>query len=293
MPAYELLCAGEAFEDLVFFGLPRLPRPGEELKTSALLRTVGGGALITAVAAARLGTRVRVLSGLGSAGVAALRADGVSVRNLKRVREGHAISVAISTRRDRSFVTYNGVNDVLEPRLRMALRTERARHVHLAFMPPDCARWSAIVRRLRRRGITTSWDFGWNEALLSDGAFPKLLAALDYVFVNEKEALLYSRARTRRAAVARLRQLSPNAVIKLGRGRARWVSRRVDLYVAAPRVAVVDTTGAGDAFNGGFLHRLLRGGSPRACLAAGNHVGARSTTAPGGTAALPRTMGRP
>ncbi|MGH7394804.1 MAG: carbohydrate kinase family protein, partial [Candidatus Methylomirabilales bacterium] len=64
---FPLVCAGEAFEDLVFFGLPRVPAPGEELKTSSVLRTVGGGALITAVAAARLGTRTRVVSGLGEA----------------------------------------------------------------------------------------------------------------------------------------------------------------------------------------------------------------------------------
>ena len=40
--AFPLVCAGEAFEDLVFFGLPRVPAPGEELKTSSFLRTVGG-----------------------------------------------------------------------------------------------------------------------------------------------------------------------------------------------------------------------------------------------------------
>lgn len=292
MPRYDLLSAGEAFEDLVFFALPRVPAPGEELKTSSLLRTVGGGALITAVAAARLGTRVRVLSGLGDAGVAALRDDGISVRNLKRPSEGHAVSVAISTPRDRSFVTFNGVNDVLEPRLRAALRTERARHVHLAFMPPDCARWAAIVNGMRARGITTSWDFGWNEALLADKAFPALLAGLDYVFVNEKEALVYSGAATLAAAARHFRRGSRNTVIKLGRRGARWVSAEADLHVAARQVEVVDTTGAGDAFNGGFLHVRLRGGKPRACLAAGNHVGARSTTAPGGTTALPRTVGR-
>jgi sugar/nucleoside kinase (ribokinase family) len=284
----DLLCAGEAFEDLVFFGLPRVPEPGEELKTSSFLRTVGGGALITAVAAARLGTRARVLSGLGEAGVAALRADGVSVRNLKRPGEGHAVTVAISTRRDRSFVTYNGVNDVLEPRLRRALARERARHVHLAFMPPDCARWARILAGLRRRDVTTSWDFGWNEPLVRDPALPRLLAVLDYVFVNEKEVLLYS-GKTRLAeALAHWRGAARNTIVKLGPRGARWVKAGGELRARPPRVKAVDTTGAGDAFNGGFLHALLRGRSPAACLAEGNRVGALSTTAAGGTTALPR-----
>ena len=55
----------------------------------------------------------------------------------------------------------------------------------------------------------------------------------------------------------------------------------------APRVRAVETTGAGDAFNGGFLTAWLNGETPRECLRLGNFVGARSTTAVGGVKALP------
>ena len=44
-----LLCAGEAFEDLIFVGLERLPGPGEEVRTDRFTATIGGGAVITAV----------------------------------------------------------------------------------------------------------------------------------------------------------------------------------------------------------------------------------------------------
>jgi len=71
-------------------------------------------------------------------------------------------------------------------------------------------------------------------------------------------------------------------VIKLGRRGCRWVSSSLDLAARAPRVEVVDTTGAGDAFNGGFLYALLRGSAPRECLRIGNLVGALSTRAAGG-----------
>ena len=61
----------------------------------------------------------------------------------------------------------------------------------------------------------------------------------------------------------------------------------------APRVRAVDTTGAGDAFNGGFLFGLIGGRSPRECLRLGNFVGARSTLAAGGLDALPRRRDLP
>ncbi len=60
----------------------------------------------------------------------------------------------------------------------------------------------------------------------------------------------------------------------------------------APKVTPVDTTGAGDAFNAGFLVRRLAGGTLADCLRAGNRVGAASTQKAGGIDALPRWRGR-
>jgi len=282
----DLLTIGEAFEDLVFFDLPRLPEAGEEMKTSRFTATIGGGAVITAIAAARLGLRTAIVSGLQTSAVRRLRADHVRVRNVKRPHEPHAITGALSTPRDRTFVTFNGVNDWIEPRLAAAAgRLTRAgvRHVHFALAPARCDRWVAIVNRLRALNITTSWDFGWHPFLRAAGDFRRLLSRVDVLFVNEAESKLYAPA----PAEAR------TTVIKLGARGSRWISDGTDTRVAAPRVRAVDTTGAGDAFNGGFLTAYLGGGSPRDCLRFGNEIGARSTLAPGGIAGLPTRSTRP
>ena len=283
----ELLTLGEAFEDLVFLGLDRLPNPGEEVRTSRFVRTVGGGAVITAVAAARLGARCGIWSALGAPAVTRLKADGVTVRNLMRRGEAHAVSAALSTSENRTFVTYNGVNDDLEHRLLVAAPAIRARHVHFAFYPRNCRRWIPQLKRLRARGTTTSWDFGWNEALLDDASFMTLVAELDLLFLNEQEARLYAGRRTLSAAVAAWRRSERAVIVKLGAQGSRWLSRTVDVHVPAPQTRVVDTTGAGDAFNGGVITARLRGQGPAEALRLGNRVGALSTRAAGGLDGLP------
>jgi sugar/nucleoside kinase (ribokinase family) len=279
VPRIDLLTVGEGFQDLIFAGLPRLPRPGEELRTGAFVATIGGGAVITATAAARLGLKSAIVSALSEEAAASLRGDHVRVVNVRRPQELPAVSVSLSTTRDRSFVTFNGVNDRLEGRLPAAIARHPARHVHLAFAPRNCRRWIAIVNRLRKRGVTTSWDFGWNPPLRAAAGFGALINAADLVFMNEAEAALYARAHRR----------ARNVVIKLGRRGSRWGS----VSAPAPRVRAVDTTGAGDAFNGGFLTAWLEGHPSRECLRLGNFVGAQSTRAPGGIDALPTRLTRP
>jgi sugar/nucleoside kinase (ribokinase family) len=255
-----------------------MPRRGEELRTAAFVSTIGGGAVITATAASRLGLRTAVVSALSREAAAALRRDKVRVVNLKRPGEPHAVTVALSDARDRSFVTFNGVNDRLEARLPAAIARQRARHVHFVFAPRHCARWTRIVEGLRARGVTSSWDFGWNPPLRGAAGFSALIEAADLVFLNEAEATLYARGHRR----------ARNIVIKLGARGSRWGT----VSAPAPRVRVVDTTGAGDAFNGGFLVAWLGGATRQECLRLGNFVGAASTLAPGGVLALPTRLAR-
>jgi sugar/nucleoside kinase (ribokinase family) len=293
VPVPRLLTAGEAFEDLVFVGLERLPRPGEEVKTDRFHATIGGGAVITAIGAARLGMSTTILSALSDAASKRLRRERVRVTNLRKPHEPHAITAALSTTSDRAFVTFNGVNAALEPRLRRALATTTATHVHLALGPRDLAAWTRLVSRLRRRRVTVSWDFGWNESLAADEGLDALMDALDLVFLNELEAPLYAHATTLDEAYPRLRTPRSNVIVKLGDQGSRWLRADGDVLMPAPTVDAVDTTGAGDAFNAGFLSAWLRGATPAACLATGNSVGAASTRKAGGLDGLPATRDLP
>ncbi len=289
----QLVCAGEAFEDLIFIGLDRLPDLGEEVKTDRFHSTLGGGAVITAVKAARLGMRTHLVSAISEEACRRLKKERLTITNLKKPHEPHAITAAISTGTDRAFVTYNGVNAHLEDRLARNLagvsrqteagaRARRTSHVHLCFYPHDCRRWTVIVQRLRASGISTSWDFGWNEPLSNDRGLLGLVDALDFVFINDAEARLYTGAASLADAIPKWRERQAITIVKLGQAGAVWLAPDRDLHVAAPRVKAVDTTGAGDSFNAGFLVAWMNGRTPRQCLAAGNKIGADSTRKAGG-----------
>ena len=150
-----------------------------------------------------------------------------------------------------------------------------------------------MVESLRRRGITSSWDFGWNPGLARDPHFRALAVSVDYLFLNRDEALMYSRQRQLVRALARWRRSPRHVIVKLGAGGSRVIgggNEGVDIHATAPKVrVVVDTTGAGDAFNAGFLVARLRGGTIEAALRLANRVGAMSTRRAGGIAGLPRS----
>jgi sugar/nucleoside kinase (ribokinase family) len=278
----QLLCAGEAFEDLIFVGLERLPELGEEVKTDRFAATIGGGAVITAVKAARLGMRTHLISALSDAACKTLAKERVAVTNLRKPGEPHAITAALSTGDDRAFVTFNGVNSKLEERLTRLIPKVETSHLHFCFYPHSCHQWTMILARLRQRGITLSWDFGWNEPLTNDRGLTELIDSLDFVFINNREATLYTGTSSLGDAIPEWRKRKAITIIKLGDQGAVWLAPDKDILVPAPKVKPIDTTGAGDSFNAGFLVAWMHGKTPKQCLAAGNKLGAASTRHAGG-----------
>lgn len=277
----DLVSLGETFEDIIFHDLKSWPQLGREQRCPRLIRTWGGGAMLTAVAAARQGLSVQVVSGLASGAQRFLKRENIKVRNLRRTGESHALTVGLSTTEDRAFVTYPGVNEFLEERFLAALPGLRGRHLHLALEPRNCRAWTQALEQVRGRGLTISWDFGWNEELVKRAGFQLLLNQIDFLFLNESEADLYSGGRdwSRR---------SGTTIIKLGKHGCRaWQGGRKQ-EVPGLSVRAVDSTGAGDAFNGGFLASLLTGNDLKASLRLGNRIGAASTLCAGGLEGLPR-----
>src|SRR5690242_12657460 len=110
-----LMCAGEFFFDVIFYGLQQLPGLGDEVVTEKFALELGGGAAITATVAARLGRRTELVSVLGSTALDAFAREELGRRGVRQelVRQSRkypsgGLSVAVSTARDRYFLTANG-----------------------------------------------------------------------------------------------------------------------------------------------------------------------------------------
>ncbi len=294
--ALEVIVAGNIYCDFVFSGLSSTPLLGEEQRTDRFTLTVGGGAFITAAGLVRLGVRAgaRAYVGrdlLGDFQVAALRREKIDLSQvIRHPTLGAGISVAFSTGADRGFLTYPGCADDSGRRLRTrdlaALR--RAHHVHFPGMPQPFGDRLRLLDGLAAAHVTTSLDIGWNPTRYGDPTFRDVIRRVTIFLPSWRDAQWLTSRTTPEDAVKTLGDLVAVPVIKLGADGAIGLEDGRPVRVGPLRVTPVDTTGAGDAFDAGFLWAYLRGESVRRCLLAGNVCGALSTRAPGGVARFPR-----
>jgi ribokinase len=291
-----LVVFGEFFLDFIFYDLPDVPKLGEEVKTNRFAELPGGGLATTALVAAALGTSTAVITRVGRDALLSpawrkLAASGVSVDacefapNLSTAR-----TVCAAYNGDRMMITHDAINQNLasllsRPRVRRQIRG--ARHLHMACALWPSRTWVPLLRRLRLAGLTVSADVGWNPAMFTSPGLARLFSELDFIFPNELESRALTGERTVERALKRLARWVRVPVIKLGPKGSVALQNGKLVHEPSIRVRSLDATGAGDAFNGGFLHGYLAGWKLEDCLRAGNVCGALATTAAGGCSAIP------
>lgn len=294
MKRWDVVVAGEIYADHIFSGFQRWPAPGEEVHAERYLRELGGGAVNTACGLARLQRRVHLIGLIGEADRAwfetRLQGFGLSANGLRSDALNTGVTVSVSTAEDRSFYTYVGANRRLTELLDDAtIRAEliAARHVHFA-MPLAADLAKRLFPLLRKAGCTTSLDVGFSPDWLRDPANRWTCRAVDYFFPNQNEA----RVLTGDESAEAFREWASSmdmrhGVIKLGAMGAAAVINGELLRVPPPRIDAVDTTGAGDAFDAGFIDGVLNGESIEDCLRRACICGALCTTRAGALDGLP------
>lgn len=297
----DVLVLGDANPDLVLRGDVR-PRFGqsEQLLTAADL-VLGGSGAITAHALARLGVRTALLAAVGDdlfgADVRArLAAAGVDVGSLITVPEPTGLSVVLSDGASRSTLTHIGALDAPPPPWQLPGDIPAARHLHVSSYFLQRRRAAALpdlLRLARTAGLTISLDTNLDPGGRFDG-LAAVLPAVDLLLINADEALALARALTSYDpgddpgyAAELLAVHTSTVVVKDGPNGALLASDHTVLHAPGHAVDLVDTTGAGDTFNAGYLAAFLDGRPPRECLTWAVFAGAAAVTASGGTAGQP------
>lgn len=293
MPKHDVAVIGEIYIDHVFTGFAHWPQPGEEVFARGYTREIGGGATNTACALARLGRSVSLFGVIGVADAgwfeSRLRAFNVSGDNLEKVAGNTGVTVSVSMRDDRSFFSHAGENKMLAPMLRseeFLTSLRQARHVHFAMpLTRDIALY--LLSALRAGGCTTSLDVGFHPEWLRAPENLDICRATDYLLLNEKEAALLAEGDALNYLTLAQQKGLSRPIVKRGSRGAAMIADGTLYDVFPPLVSVVDTTGAGDAFDAGFIDGLLDAAMPEDCLRRACICGALSTQAAGALTALP------
>jgi sugar/nucleoside kinase (ribokinase family) len=295
-PDFDLLVVGELNPDLILTG-DVTPKFGqvEQLLDDATL-TIGSSSAIFACGAARLGLRVAFIGKVGDDEFgrfmrSALEARGVDTSGVvvdPGIKTG--LTVVLSRGNDRAILTYSGSIGALclsEVDLRILVR---ARHLHLGsyFMldalRPDVSRLFEIAGAYK---LTTSLDTNYDPAEQWNGDLPRTLRRAHVFLPNETELTRIAGVPDVAGALAKLSSLIPLIAVK--RGPHGATARRGNEVFDATSIPVnvVDTTGAGDSFDAGFIYGYLNGWDVGRSLRLACVCGALSTRAAGGTTAQP------
>ncbi|MFD0269987.1 carbohydrate kinase family protein [Streptomyces sp. NPDC127106] len=267
--------------------------------TAARIRTLPGGAGANAACwAACAGLAdVRLLARVGAESAQwherALLACGVRPRLVVDPDAPTGTVVALVGKdTERTFLTDSGAALRLSPADWSAGLLDGVAHLHLSgyLYFADSSRELALValRDARARGVPVSVDPASAGFLLTLGPQPFLdaVAGAGVLLPNEDEALLLAglpRTAGAARAAAELSRLVPLVVVTRGAAGALVAQGgRVTAEVAAEPVRAVDSTGAGDAFTGGFLAARLAGADPVGAARAGCRSAARAVTRLGG-----------
>jgi sugar/nucleoside kinase (ribokinase family) len=291
----DVLVAGDLFFDLVLSGFTSWPRPGEEAFATKFHKDVGGGAAITACGLAKLGIRTAIMGSVGKEDgqwmLDQLQARGLDTAQIRESpSEPTAFTVSVSTAQDRTFLTYSGANLQLPIILRGLTgiaSASKARHIHLAHAM-DLQTAQSSFGAISDSGCSLSVDVGWHPEWLAD---PRAMAALNQVdifFPNQREgAAVTTETEPDRILRAFERRGLKRVALKLGADGAALLWDGEIIHQKPGAIEAVDTTGAGDCFDAGFLYAWLRGMAPETCLRAGAACGEMSARTMGGIAGFP------
>lgn len=291
-----ILVIGELNVDLIVSGLPSLPVLGQELLCDDFQMALGSSSAICASWLAALGAAVDFWGKVGRDPygefvVSELDHRGISTDGVIRdpsIRTG--VTVSLTYPQDRAMLTYLGSIAALrldDLGLDLLARYDHLHSASIFLQQGLRPGLPALYRAAQEAGLTTSLDSGWDPEEQWGHDIFDVLPHVDFFVPNEFEAINFTGASTVEQAAAELSRYAGTVVVKLGREGALAYTGEQVWKAPGFKVEVVDTTGAGDAFNAGFLYaRVVESRPMPEALRFANACGAIAVTTIGGAAVL-------
>lgn len=292
---FDLLAVGELNPDLILTGIhDNEPRLGVEQEFGGYRLTLGSSTAICCVLTQRLGLRTAMSACVGDDDYGrfcrqALETERVDTRMVVTqpgVETG--LTVCLPYPSDRLLMTCKGAM-ALDPSAALSdelLRTARHLHVGSFFLQTALRpRLAGLFARARSYELTTSLDTGWDpDQNWLDDDLRAVLAQTSILLPNAMEFERLSGETDVARGVASLRALGVGAVVlKRGAAGAFYAGPDDAVGHSGFEISPRDTTGAGDAFNAGYLMSMLKGAPVADRLAFGNACGALTASTVGGT----------
>jgi len=288
---YDVLVAGEINPDLILSG-DVVPRFGqvEQLVDSATL-SIGSSSAIFSCGTSRLELKTAFIGVCGDDLFGQFMLEEMTKRQVdvspvivdKSGQTG--LSVNLNRGNDRAILTLVGCMVSLRADQVPDTLLAKTRHIHVASYFLQTALQPGLpdlFRRARALGLTVSLDPNFDPSGEWRG-FDELLSLVDVFLPNEKEALGLTGAITVEQALAALARKCPTVAVKLGERGAVAARGAETASAEAIKMEVVDTVGAGDSFDGGFLYAWLNGWNLERGLRLAAACGSLSTRSAGGT----------
>jgi sugar/nucleoside kinase (ribokinase family) len=292
---FDVIVVGELNVDLILNDIEKFPTIGREVLANSMTLTLGSSSAIFASNLSTLGSRTTFCGKLGSDDfgdhvLASLKASAVHTSHIVQSPDvATGATIVLNFGEERAMVTHQGamasfgLDDIPDEAL------SRCKHLHVSSVFLQSKLKNAIIElyaKAKSLGLTTSLDPQWDPAEKWDIDFTALLSYVDVFMPNKKELECVTGIKEMKSALQSLSTATLVVVKNGNQGACLWDGRELIDQPSFLNENVVDSIGAGDSFDAGFIHKFVHGSPVRECLEFAALVGAVNTTRAGGTEAF-------
>jgi len=290
----ELSILGIFVADISFSG-DKIPTTGETILGDNYNIGPGGKGCNQAIAISRLGGKVNFISKLGNdeygkLAITKLEKDNIDTSNII-ISDKHKTGVAgihvdRNTGKNSIIVVRGAPSSLTIKEINIDTITRSKIFLTQLEVPLDVT--LHCLKMAKKHGLINILNPAPAYELSSD-----FFGLVDYFTPNETEAEFYTSVKinnesdARKSANELIKIGIKNVIITLGEKGVFYSNGKDEIYIKAKKVKAIDTTGAGDAFNGGFSFALLKGKKIKDCLEFANKVAGLSTTKLGAGDSMP------